>query len=162
MKRKGLNAMSALLKFLVPLAIFLLASHANVFTSLGLVAGNQVSVNYLIQLQQPKSNPTNESSHNLICEPTKQMDLDTELPNNLSPKKTQMTYSEPKQDADLPCKIIDSSYTQICWLCHTSEKSNGCQQLPHSENSDIWSQICGDPTNIFVFDKQLAAKSIVC
>jgi hypothetical protein len=91
---------------------------------------------HLIQLQQPKSNPMNESSHKLICEPTKQMDLDAELPNSLSPKKTQVTYSESKQDADLPCKIIDSTDTQICWLCHTSEKTNGCQQLPHSVNSE--------------------------
>jgi len=41
---KGLNAMSALSKFLVLLSLVLLASHANAFTSLSLVAGDQVQV----------------------------------------------------------------------------------------------------------------------
>jgi hypothetical protein len=84
--QKGLNAIEALSKFLVLLAIFLLANHANAFTSLSLVARNQVRVNYLIQLQQPMSNPTNEPSCEPICEPTKRMDLDAELPTNLSQK----------------------------------------------------------------------------
>jgi hypothetical protein len=44
---KGLNAMPALSKFLVLLALVLLASHANEFTSLSLVAGDQVQVNHL-------------------------------------------------------------------------------------------------------------------
>jgi hypothetical protein len=57
--------MTALSKFLVLLAIFFSASHANAFTSLSSVAGNQVWVNYLIQLQQPISDPTNEPS----CKP---------------------------------------------------------------------------------------------
>jgi hypothetical protein len=48
MKRKRSNAMPALLKFLVLLAIFLLASNANAFTSLSLVSGNHVWVNHLI------------------------------------------------------------------------------------------------------------------
>jgi hypothetical protein len=55
MKRKELIAMPALSKFLVLLALFLLASHANAFTSLSSVAGNQVWVNHLIQFQQPMS-----------------------------------------------------------------------------------------------------------
>jgi hypothetical protein len=88
LKRKGLNAMTALSKFLVLLALFLLASHANAFTSLSLVAGNQVQVNCLIQLQQPMSNPTNEPCHKPICKPTKQKNLDSELLNNLSQKKS--------------------------------------------------------------------------
>ena len=45
MKRKRLNAMPALLKFLVLLAIFL--------------AGNQARVNHLIRFEEPMSNPTN-------------------------------------------------------------------------------------------------------
>jgi hypothetical protein len=68
--------MTALLKFLVLLALFLSASHANVFTSLSLVAENQVWNIHLIQLQQPMSNPTNKPSCEPICKPTKQMDLD--------------------------------------------------------------------------------------
>jgi hypothetical protein len=51
--------MMALSNFLVLLALFLLASHAN---ALSLVAGNQLWVIHLIQLQQPMSNPTNEPS----------------------------------------------------------------------------------------------------
>jgi hypothetical protein len=74
--------MTALSKFLVLLALFLLASHANAFTSLSLVAGNQVWVNHLIQLQQPMSYSMNEPSCKPICKPTKQMDLDAELPNS--------------------------------------------------------------------------------
>jgi hypothetical protein len=80
--------MTALSKFLVVLVLFLLASHANVFTSLSLVAGNQVWVNNLIQLQQPMSNPTNEPSREPIRKPSKRMDLDAELPTNLSQKKS--------------------------------------------------------------------------
>jgi len=81
---KGLNAMPALSKFLVLLALVLFARHANEFTSLSSVAGDQVQVNHLTQLQQPISDPTNEPSREPICEPTKQMELDAVHPNNLS------------------------------------------------------------------------------
>jgi hypothetical protein len=60
------------------------------------------------------SDPTNEPSRKPIRKPTKQMDLDAELLNNLSPMKTQVAYSEPKQDAELP----PSKITQPCGLCH--------------------------------------------
>jgi hypothetical protein len=79
--------MTALSKFMVLLALFLSATHANAFTSLSLVAGNQVRVNYLIQLQQPMSDPMNEPSRKPNRKPTKRMDLDAELPTNLSQKK---------------------------------------------------------------------------
>jgi hypothetical protein len=88
--------MLALLKFLELLALFLLASHANAFTSLSSVAGNQGRVNHLTQLQQPMSDSTNEPSCEPIREPTTRMDLDAVLPNNLSSKETQVAYSEPK------------------------------------------------------------------
>ena len=81
---KGMNAIPALPKFLVLLALVLLASHANAFTSLSWVAGNQVRINHLTRLQQPMSDPTNEPSREPIREPTKRMDLDAVLPNNLS------------------------------------------------------------------------------
>jgi hypothetical protein len=74
--------------FLVLLAIFLSASHANAFTSLSLVAGNQVQDIHLIQLEQPMSNPKNKPTFKPICKPNKQMDLDAELPTNLSQKKS--------------------------------------------------------------------------
>jgi hypothetical protein len=60
--------MTALSKFLVLLAHFLLTSHANALSS---VAENQVGVIHLIQLQQPMSNPTNKPSHEPTCEPIK-------------------------------------------------------------------------------------------
>jgi hypothetical protein len=72
--------MTDLSRFLVLLALFLSASHANAFTSLSSVAGNQVWVSYLIQLQQPMSDPMNETSGEPISKPTKQMDSDAELP----------------------------------------------------------------------------------
>ena len=80
--------MPAHLKFLVLLALFLSANHVHVFTSLSLVAGDQVRVHHLIQLQQPLSKPAIEPSREPSREPTKQMDLDAKLPKNLSPTKT--------------------------------------------------------------------------
>jgi len=68
---KGMNAMLALLKFLVLLAIFLLASHLHAFVRLSSVAGNQVRVNHLTGLQQSMNDPTNEQSRKPIREPTK-------------------------------------------------------------------------------------------
>jgi hypothetical protein len=41
------------------------------------------------------------------------MDLDAELPNNLSQMKTQVAYSEPKQDVELPSKIIYSTVINL-------------------------------------------------
>jgi hypothetical protein len=51
MKRTRLKAMTALSKFLLLLAIFLLAGYANAFLSLNQVAGNQVRVKYLIRFK---------------------------------------------------------------------------------------------------------------
>jgi hypothetical protein len=48
LKRKRLNGMTALYKFLVLLAIFLLASYANAFLGVNQVAGDQVQVNNFI------------------------------------------------------------------------------------------------------------------
>jgi hypothetical protein len=49
MNSKGSNAMPALSKVLVLLAIVLPASNANPFTNLSPIAGSQVRVNELIQ-----------------------------------------------------------------------------------------------------------------
>jgi hypothetical protein len=122
MKRKRLNAMPALLKFLVLLALVLSAGHANAFTSLSPVDGNQVWVNHLIRLQQPMSDPTNEPSREPTCEPTndqmvndqtinQRLEWDAELPNILSPKQGKYSLLQ-KQDAELPSKIA-ISITQI-------------------------------------------------
>ena len=72
-----MKAMIAHLNYLVLLALFLLASHANAFTSLSLVAENQVQINHLICLQQPASDSANEPIRKFI----KQMKSDAELPN---------------------------------------------------------------------------------
>jgi hypothetical protein len=79
-----MNAMPALSKFLVLWALVLSASHANAFTSLSSVAGKHVWINHLTQLQQAMSNSTNEPSREPISEPTKRMDLNAVLPNNLT------------------------------------------------------------------------------
>ncbi len=47
---------------------------ANTLTSFSLVAGDQVQVIHLIQLQQPISDPTNESSRERISKPTKRLE----------------------------------------------------------------------------------------
>jgi hypothetical protein len=107
--------MTALSKFLVLLALFLLASHAN---ALSLVARNQVWVNHLIQLRQPMSNPIYKPSNEPISEPFKWIDLNAELSNNLL-----LPYSEPKQDAALPIKNTDLTNTQTCGLCHNKKQS---------------------------------------
>jgi hypothetical protein len=117
MNRKGLNAMPVLLKFLVPLAIFLSGSYAHAFTSLSPVPGNQARVNHLIWHEEPMSNPTNEPSREPTCEPTNdpmvndqttdQRLEDAELPNILSPKRGKYSLSQ-KLDAELPSKIAIS------------------------------------------------------
>jgi hypothetical protein len=82
--------MPALSKFLVLLAIFLLARHANAFTCLSPIARNKVRGNPFIQYEESISKLKNEPSREPTSEPIKQMDLDAELPNNLSPKNTQV------------------------------------------------------------------------
>jgi hypothetical protein len=52
--------MAAFAKLLVLIAIFLLASNANAFTSLSPVAGNHVQENHWFQFVEPMSKPTNE------------------------------------------------------------------------------------------------------
>jgi hypothetical protein len=114
--------MTALSKLLVLIAIFFLASHANAFTSMSPVAGNQIQEEHWFQFEEPMNNPTNEPS----CEPTrkltKRMDLNAELPSNLSSKQVKYSLSQ-KQDAELPSKIIDMQNTQTRGLCHKKNQS---------------------------------------
>jgi len=127
--------MSALSKFLVLLALFLLSSHVHAFTSLSSVAGNQVWVNHLIHLQQPLSKSTNEPSHELIREPTNdqminaqttipRLEWDAGLPNILSPKRGKYSLSQ-KQDAELTSKltILTTQFTSN--ISYKFEKVNG-------------------------------------
>jgi hypothetical protein len=58
------------------------------------------------------------------------MDFDAELPNNLSSKKTRVAYSEPKQDAELPSQITDSTNTQTCGLCHNKSEPESFADQP--------------------------------
>ena len=102
--------MPALLKFLVPLAIFLSASNANAFTSLSSAAGNQVWVNHLTRLQQPMSDPMNEPSHEPIREPTKRLGQDALLPGNLSSKRVLFRVS--MMDDEIQSCKTHSEYTK--------------------------------------------------
>ncbi len=113
--------MPALSKFLVLLAIFLLARHANAFTCLSPIARNQVRENHVIQFEEPLSDPTNEPRCEPNRKPVKQMDLDAELPTNLSQTKSWVAYREPRQDAELPSKITDLTNTQTCGLCYNNK-----------------------------------------
>jgi hypothetical protein len=63
------------------------------------------------------SDPTNEPSHEQTCKPTKRMDLDAELPSNLSSKRVKYSLS-PKQDAELQREIPDSTNAQTRGLCN--------------------------------------------
>jgi hypothetical protein len=110
MKRKRMNSMPALLKFLVLLALVLSASHANAFTSLSSAAGNQVRVNHLTRLQQPMSDPTNEPSHEPIREPTKRLGQDALLPGNLSSKRVFFLVS--MMDDEIQSCKTHSEYTK--------------------------------------------------
>jgi hypothetical protein len=62
--------MTALSKFLVLLALFLMASHANAFTSLSSIAGTQVRINHVIQLDEPMIKPTKIPTREPMCKPT--------------------------------------------------------------------------------------------
>ena len=86
------NAMTAHSKFLILLAIFLIVSNANAFTSLSPVAGHQVQVNNSIRFQQPMSNPTNEPSREPIREPT----------NDRKNSEPIVSYSQIKRDKSTP------------------------------------------------------------
>ncbi len=44
--------------------------------------------------------------------------------------KTQVAYSEPKQDAELPSKITDSTNTQTCGLCHNKSELESFADQP--------------------------------
>jgi hypothetical protein len=84
----------------VLLALFLLVSHANAFTSLSLVAGAQGWINHVIQLDEPMSKPTKIPTSEPTCKPTndqindqttnqimQRLEQDALLPDNLSSKK---------------------------------------------------------------------------
>ncbi len=102
--------MAVFAMLLVLIAIFLLASNANAFTSLSPVAGSQVQENHWFQFVEPMSKPTNEPTG----EPT---------------KKSQVAYREQKQDAEFPSKITDSTNTQTRGLCHDEKQSRNLLRI---------------------------------
>jgi hypothetical protein len=131
--------MTALSKFLVLSALFLLARNANAFTSLSPVVGSEVQEIHLIRLHQQMSNPTNEPSCKTIHKPTKQMDLDAELPSNLSSKQVKYSLSQ-KQDAELPSKI-NLTNTQTPGLCQ--DKKSELEFLAEQPFAATNSSQCG-------------------
>jgi hypothetical protein len=81
------------MQWLVLIAIFLLASHANAFTSMSPVARNQIQEKNWFQFEEPMNDPTNEPSCKPTCQSTKRMDLDAELPSNQSSKRVMYFYA---------------------------------------------------------------------
>jgi hypothetical protein len=111
--------MTAHSKFLVLLALFLLGSHANAFTSLSSVAGTQVWINHVIRLDEPMSKPMKIPTREPTCEPTtdKMNDQTTKrskqvalLPVNQSSK--QVMYCDKGKDDEILSELHNSSNTQ--------------------------------------------------
>jgi hypothetical protein len=130
MKRKRLNAMPALLKFLVLLASFPSGSYAHAFTSLSPVAGNQGRVNHLIRFQQPMSNPTNEPSRELIRKPT----------NDRKKSEPIGSYSQIKRDKSTPTfqlGLLHPSQTTMPYPSMTSLLPNLCSPRSKSLSLNI-------------------------
>jgi hypothetical protein len=128
--------MPALLKFLILLAIFLSAS-ANAFTCLRPIAGSQVRVDHLIQLEGPISKQTNEPTCKPTFNPTNELSIDL--------WQCQMEIGEPINDQmndlnNLKDKPLQKHYCTDLGiqskLIFTSEKTNSCQQLTHAEESE--------------------------
>jgi hypothetical protein len=93
--------MTALSKLLVLIAIFLSASHANAFTSMCPVAGNQVQEKHWFHFEEPMNDPTNEPSCKPNCKPTKQMDLHAEFPRNQSLSTSNQDHEGMRENAAL-------------------------------------------------------------
>jgi hypothetical protein len=62
--------MTALTKLLGLIAILLLASYANAFTSMSPVAGNQIQEKHWFQCEEPMNDPTKIPTRKPTCEPT--------------------------------------------------------------------------------------------
>ncbi len=105
-----MNAMPALLKFLVLIALFLSASNANAFTSLSQATGTQVRINHLIQLEKPLSKPTTDQTND---QTTKQLKLVALLPVNQSSK--QVMYCDKGKDDEILSELHDSKNTKPDW-----------------------------------------------
>ena len=97
--------MPALSKFLVLLALFLLASHVHAFTSLSSIAGDQVRVNHLIQLQQLMSKTTNETkAESKSREPETEPKAESESREPENDPKAESKSREPETDSKAESK----------------------------------------------------------
>ena len=125
--------MTALSKFLVLLAIFLLANLGDAFINLSSAAGNLVRVNHLIRLQQPMSDPTNEPSCIPTGEPTKR----TELPSILSTKsKLIFTFEKMNGSCQQLTHAADSEGVTLAALHLPGHKYVGIQQMSSLKSFD--------------------------
>ena len=114
MKRE-MNAMPALSKFLVLLAIFLSASLGDAFV-------NHARLNHLIWFDASMSYPTNEPSrvpsHKRTNDQTtnQRLEWNAELSNVLSSKQVKCSLLK-KQDAELPSTVTVTQNTHSRGLC---------------------------------------------
>jgi hypothetical protein len=169
-----MNAMPALLNFLVLLANFLLASNADAFTSLSPAAGNQVQENQWSQFVEPMSKPTNKPNR----EPTKRMDLDAELPNNLSQINNAVLSNHSNQqesladqpgideEIDHPIATINSSQTTPINLdssglrrSTTMTNQHSTAHL-HSASPQSFSSACKPISTICSFQYRLSSSMV--
>ncbi len=133
-------------KFLVPLTIFLLASHVHRLTSLSSVAGNQVRINHLTRLQQQISVPKSEPSREPACELTndqmvndqtthQRLEWDAELPNILSPIRGRYSLSQTISITQITSNI---SYTfeAVNGVNHDHDKIKVDERVTFSDERD--------------------------
>jgi hypothetical protein len=129
--------MAAFTKLLVLIAIFLLASHANAFTSMSPVAGNQIQEKHWFQFEEPMNNQTNESTCEPTCKPTERMDFDasTQGPERASNGTVQSWNNNQKKRVsflDKPEPVeIEINPPQA-----TNTNSQNMWQMPQSINLD--------------------------
>jgi hypothetical protein len=93
--------MTAPSKLLVLIAIFLLESHANAFTSMRPIAGNQAQEKHWFHFEEPMNDPKNEPSCEPTSKPTKRMDLDAEFPRNQSLSTSNQDHEGVRDNAAL-------------------------------------------------------------
>ncbi len=100
--------MPALLKFLVLLAIFLLESNANAFTSSSPVAGNQVQENQWFQFVEPMIKPTNKPTG----EPTDSSKNQWQMPTTINLGSSGLSHATTMMDQEAHLHLASPrSYT---------------------------------------------------
>jgi hypothetical protein len=114
--------MTAFTKLLGLIAFLFLASHANAFTSMSPVAGNQVQEKHWFQFEEPMNDPTIIPTREQTCKPTtdqmndhrtKRLKLVALPPVNQSSK--QVMFCDKGKDDEILSKLHNSSNTQPDW-----------------------------------------------